>query len=121
MRKPKSRKLHSGDPTQNLPGLTSNATLGVGGWLGAWSSDARLDPLPARRAPRRRGPQPGTVDRYGAADRELYPDLKRLMSEQQMSRTAAARQLAGDGKVAGNGTKESQARRLAKRYRDDSQ
>jgi hypothetical protein len=73
--------------------------------------------LPLRR---RKGPAPGTVDRYGASDRALYPKLKRLMRKQSMSATAAARQLADDGKVAGVGSPESRARRLATRYLADS-
>jgi hypothetical protein len=65
---------------------------------------------------RRKGPAPGTVDRYGASDRALYAKLERLMREQQISASNAARQLADDGKVAGVGTPESRARRLAGRY-----
>jgi hypothetical protein len=71
---------------------------------------------------RRKGPVPGTVDRYGASDRKLYPELEQL-AEKCGSVTAAARELAEQGKVAGTGTstKESRARRLAGRYfRDHS-
>jgi hypothetical protein len=67
----------------------------------------------------RKGPAPGTVDRYGAADRALYSELKRLMREGR-SATAAARQLADDGKVAGVGSPESRTRRLANRYLAES-
>ena len=70
--------------------------------------------------PRRKGPAPGSVDRYSESDRALYPDLKRLMQKQKLSTTAAARQLANDNKVAGIGSLESRARRLARRYLADS-
>jgi hypothetical protein len=69
---------------------------------------------------RRKGPAPGTVDRYGPSDRKLYPELERIMRERQKSATAAARQLVEDGYVTGVGAPESRARRLAKRYLDDS-
>jgi hypothetical protein len=65
---------------------------------------------------KRKGPVPGTLDRYGKEDRALYPELERLMHQEHMSLTAAARQLADNSKVAGIGTAESRARRLAKRY-----
>jgi hypothetical protein len=77
--------------------------------------------LPPGKPRRRRGPEPGTVDRYGAADRELYADLKQLMDERQWSATRAARELANaHGKVEGVGASESRARRLANRYLRDS-
>jgi len=69
---------------------------------------------------RRKGPAPGTVDRYGASDRKLYPELERIMREEHKSATAAARQLAEAGQVEGTSiNKESRARRLTKRYLDD--
>jgi hypothetical protein len=69
---------------------------------------------------RRKGPEPGTVDRYSELDRKLYPELEQL-AKKCGSVTAAARQLAEQGKVAGTGTstEESRARRLAKRYLAD--
>jgi hypothetical protein len=88
---------------RGLPPANSAATA-----LGPWS------PVPPPR--KRKGPAPGTVDRYGTSDRALYPRLERLMRRQKMSVTAAARQLADDGKVAGVGTPESRARRLARSY-----
>jgi hypothetical protein len=60
------------------------------------------------------------VNRYGAFDRKLYPELEQL-AEKCGSVTAAARQLAEQGKVAGTGIKESLARRLAGRYFGDHQ
>jgi hypothetical protein len=68
----------------------------------------------------RRGPIPGTVRRYEASDRELFPEIERLMQGQHISATEAARRLAqGDiqGRtVAGAGTVDSRARRLACLY-----
>jgi hypothetical protein len=60
------------------------------------------------------------VDSFGALDRALYSELERLMREEHMSATAAARQLADEGKVEGGGTPESKARRLSRRYLTDS-
>jgi hypothetical protein len=68
-----------------------------------------------------KGPAPGTVDRYSASDRKLYPELEQLV-EKCGSITAAAHELARQRKVAGTGTEASRARRLATRYlRDHSQ
>jgi hypothetical protein len=76
----------------------------------------------ATEAPRyRKGPKPGTVDRYGQSDRALYEDMRRLMRDKHMSATAAARHLADKGKIEGVGTPDSRARRLAKRYVAESQ
>jgi hypothetical protein len=82
-------------------------------WHGL-SGDWTVVPL---RQPRRKGPAPGKVDRYGASDRDLYTELERL-EKKCGSITAAARQLAEEDKVDGTGTstKESRARRLAGRY-----
>jgi hypothetical protein len=62
---------------------------------------------------RRRGPTPGSVSHYGNADRALFPELENLMREMRLSRHAAARELAKQGKVVGGGTELSRARRLA--------
>jgi hypothetical protein len=65
---------------------------------------------------KRRGPKPGALRRYDAADRELFPELERIMKDRQMSPTAAAHALAEDGKVKGSGTNDSRAKRLAALY-----
>ena len=57
------------------------------------------------------GPEPGTLRRYDAADRKLFPELERIMAEEKKSRTAAALALAD--RIDGVGTPESRARRLA--------
>jgi hypothetical protein len=65
-------------------------------------------------APKRRfGPEHGTLRRYAAADRALFPELERIMADEQMSRSAAARELARAGRISGVGTPDSRAKRLA--------
>ena len=70
-------------------------------------------------APRKRrfGPKPGTVRRYAAADRRLFPELKRIMNKEQKSLTAAALDLAQAERIAGVSTPQSRAKRLAGLYR----
>jgi hypothetical protein len=58
------------------------------------------------------GPAPDTFKRYVDDDRALFDDVERLMKE-GMSKTAATQKLANDNRVAGEGTPESRARRLA--------
>jgi hypothetical protein len=67
-------------------------------------------------ATRRRGPKPGELRRYDAADRALFPELEQLMREKQISPTAAAQQLANDGKITGGGAPASKATRLVKLF-----
>jgi hypothetical protein len=55
------------------------------------------------------------VARYTELDRKLYPELKQR-AEKCGSITAAAVQMAEEGKVAGTGTPNSKARRLAGHY-----
>jgi hypothetical protein len=75
---------------------------------------------PGTKLPRRRpGPKRGEVDRYGEADRGLFPELQRMMREENLSSTAAAQKLADLDKVGGDGTKQSKAKRLAERYRHE--
>jgi hypothetical protein len=65
----------------------------------------------------RRGPAPGTVDRYGDADRALFSEMEGQIKTNQISPLEAARILAQHGRVKGRGTQETRARRLADRYR----
>jgi hypothetical protein len=74
------------------------------------------DAAPAVNPKKRRGPKPGTLDRYGDDDRKLFSEIERVMSQGKISVTAAARKLASEGRVAGTGTVESRARRLAQRF-----
>jgi hypothetical protein len=62
---------------------------------------------------KRPGPEPGTLRRYEAADRALFPELERIMVEKQKSRSAAALELAEADRVKGHGTAQSCAKRLA--------
>jgi hypothetical protein len=66
----------------------------------------------------RRGPRPGTVSRFAARDQALFPEIEnRLRSGKAASATEAARQLAEEGRVAGQATEDSRARRLATAYK----
>jgi hypothetical protein len=67
----------------------------------------------------RRGPIPGTVDRYGSADRALFSEIKKRMKDGSQSLTAVTQELAEEGKVAGAGGRASKATRLAKLYRTE--
>jgi hypothetical protein len=84
-------------------------------------SEATREPAPASAAPAfqrsRRGPAPGTLDRYGAADRALFDEIERIMRDDKVSITEATNRLATDGKIAGTGVPASGAKRLAARYR----
>jgi hypothetical protein len=64
-----------------------------------------------------RGPKPGTVSRHAAHDKILFQEIERRVHEgKAASPTGAARQLVGEGKVAGASTEDSRARRLARAY-----
>jgi hypothetical protein len=60
------------------------------------------------------------VDRYVEPDRALFPEVERIMQEDRVTAYAAARKLASGGvegkSVAGPGTLESRAKRLASSY-----
>jgi hypothetical protein len=81
------------------------------------AADKIAESAPAKR--RKRGPVPGMIDRYGAADRALYGDLERIVQHDKLSVAAAAARLADEGKIAGIGNARSRATRLAERYRRD--
>jgi len=68
-------------------------------------------------APKRRGPAPGKLDRYGGSDRALFDEIERQMRDRMISSTAAAKILADQEGVAGVDTANSRAKRLAERYR----
>ena len=108
---------------RGLPGANSAATP-PGPWsVVTWSAVEPQRQTVAEARPshrRRKGPVPGTVSRYREADHKLYPELEQLaVPEKRGSISAAARHLAEEGKVAGAGTAESRARRLATRYLRD--
>jgi hypothetical protein len=77
---------------------------------------AAHEPVAAEGPTKRRGPKPGANDRFG--DHALFPQLIRLMKKGHLSDRQAALQLAKAGKVAGTGSIDSRARRLAERYRN---
>src|SRR5260370_901144 len=62
-------KQRSKQTIRGLPRTNSNAPS-PRPWSVVWTKQRR-----------RKGPEPGTLDRFGKADRALYGDLKRLMSE----------------------------------------
>jgi hypothetical protein len=68
-----------------------------------------------RKRSRRPGPARDSVG-LGKLDAKLFPKLKRLMTKDGMSATAAALKLVSEGKVAGNGSPENKAKRLAGRF-----
>jgi hypothetical protein len=65
---------------------------------------------------RSRGPLPGTIDRYGKADKKLFPAIEKMIQEGYTVESAALA-LARNNRVQGVGTPESRATRLAKRFR----
>jgi hypothetical protein len=82
----------------------------------------RTDPASAMRTTgktptRRSGPARGAIDRYGDADRKLFPKMRALMRKQHCSPGEAARLLAQH--IAGTGTEDSRVRRLAERFKQD--
>jgi len=82
---------------------------------------AGVMPINARLRP---GPTPGALRRYEAADRALFPEIRRL-TRNGMSTFAAALKLARGAikgkKVGGHGSEESRAKRLAALYRQEEQ
>jgi len=55
---------------------------------------------------------------YAEADEKLFPEMRlRIQDKKLRSAYAAALELASENKVAGSGTEESKAKRLASRYR----
>jgi len=82
------------------------------------AADARLaTPAVATARKRRRGPEPGSVDRFGESDEALFPEIDRIRHERHKSVHAATLELALAGRIEGTGTEVSRAKRLASRYR----
>jgi hypothetical protein len=74
-------------------------------------------PMTAAPPPRAaKGPVRGEIDRFGDADRALFPEIKRLMKSQRLTSTEAVRQIPDD-KLAGRGTLDSRIRRVSDRFR----
>jgi hypothetical protein len=70
-----------------------------------------------KKKAQRRGPLPGTIDRFN--DAELFAEIDQMTRDRQMSVNEATLKLAYADKVDGLGSssKESRASRLARRYR----
>jgi hypothetical protein len=99
---------------------TQRPSVGPDDQSNAFASGSSASIMTPSRDKRRSGPLKGSIDRYGEADRALYPELERIARKLHLSVTAAAVKLAnGDIKdkvVLGNGTADSRGRRLATRY-----
>ena len=65
----------------------------------------------------RRGPKPGTLDRFRDVDRALYRDIERIVRKDRKSVSAAALELAEAGKVKGFEHNRSRIKRLAPRFK----
>ena len=63
-----------------------------------------------------KGPVRGEIDRFGDADRALFPEIERLMKSQHLTSTEAVQQIPED-KLAGRGTLDSRIRRVSDRFR----
>jgi hypothetical protein len=88
--------------------------------VAAYERRTAVAPVPRPRPrPKSKGGRPQGGGVTVASDRELYPDMFRLIAE-GASAEAAALKLARANKVAGAGTPQSRATRLAKRFRKDN-
>ena len=74
-----------------------------------------------KRRSRAFGPAPGSVDRFGDADRALFSKIERIMRDDHKTVHGAALELAFAGEIQGIGssTPESRARRLAGLFREE--
>jgi hypothetical protein len=86
----------------------------------ATTPDGRVESVssPEKRPAGRRGPKPGTLNRYKTADRKLFPEIQRLLGE-GVSLTSATQSLADNGRIGGAGTPSSRARRVAKLFQTE--
>jgi hypothetical protein len=81
--------------------------------------EAEFGPAARRRGGAAKGPVRGEIDRFGDADRALFPEIERLMKSQRRSVTEAVRILADEHKLAGRGSLDSRIRRLSDRFRKE--
>jgi hypothetical protein len=114
---------HASSPLPNAGVITRRAENTA---LGQPSAGPKAAPSPVGASPSakaRRGPTKGSIDRYGEADRALFPELEQVRREHHLSPTEAALRLAEgkiEGKVVlGNGSPLSRAKRLVMRYNAD--
>jgi hypothetical protein len=80
-------------------------------WEGLYFPTAAAPPPRAAK-----GPVRGEIDRFGDADRALFPEIERRMKSQRLTSTEAVRQIPED-KLAGRGTLDSRIRRVSDRFR----
>ena len=73
-------------------------------------------PMAAQSPRAAKGPVRGKIDRFGEADRALFPEIERLMKSKRLTSTEAVRQIP-EGKLAGRGTLDSRIRRVSDRFR----
>ena len=104
----------SGEPLEQSGLVPADEEFGAPASLA--SSDATSSVVSTPRLRRQHGPIPGTIKRYEAADRALIPQVREIMKRDNLSPTAAATVLADAGKIKGNGTPATRARRLAALY-----
>ena len=86
----------------------------IGGRLSTPQRLSRRTAAPPPRAAK--GPVRGKIDRFGEADRALFPEIERLMKSKRLTSTEAVRQIP-EGKLAGRGTLDSRIRRVSDRFR----
>jgi hypothetical protein len=87
-------------------------------WLAYWFLVAAASVVAGIKKPGTRGPEPGTIDRYGEGRRALFPEIATLMKDERLSVEQAALRLGN--RIPGAGTRESRAHSLAKMFRDAS-
>jgi hypothetical protein len=83
----------------------------------ALSAPIASTPMAALSPRAAKGPVRGEIDRFGDADRALFPEIERLMKLKQLSVTEAVRIIANEHKLAGRGTLDSRIRRVSDRFR----
>lgn len=94
--------------------IASEITQGAPDELPAGGTPAPAQPQQPRE--RRHGPKPGETG-FNAADSALFPAIEKILkSGEARSRVAAARILVNNRKVAGDGTPENRAVRLARHF-----
>jgi hypothetical protein len=64
----------------------------------------------------KKGPKPGELRRYEAEDRALFPQIEKIIKEENKSPSAAAKALAEAGKIKGTGSPDSRAKRVVSLY-----
>jgi hypothetical protein len=80
--------------------------------------EGEFGPAARRRDGAAKGPLRGKIDRFGDADRALFPKIERLMKSQHCTITEAVRRIP-ENKLAGRGTLDSRIRRVSDRFRNE--